>query len=248
MTASASSKHSLNAPSKRSKSGASKRSKNQLADARAKKKAKVEGHKTNSTADVTHTKSSWWAGGRQKGTTNREPRKTKATAAEALASAGDSEVFRSPIDNKRISKAPASFSQEGRPSRAGQRAAGGKHQQPELDKHLKRKGANCSQSACDTEEKLNEAPTELDRTDSAGKLTNDKDISTLMPQCPNIPSCSKEAEEPPLFLWRGGSVNWICFVCVGVSANDDARSEATKRAPAKGEQEKENSRDCGRRG
>jgi len=181
-----------------------RRSKNQLADARAKKKAKVEGHKTNSTADVTHTKSSWWAGGRQKGTTNREPRKTKATAAEALASAGDSEVFRSPIDNKRISKAPASFSQEGRPSRAGQRAAGGKHQQPELDKHLKRKGANCSQSACDTEEKLNEAPTELDRTDSAGKLTNDKDISTLMPQCPNIPSCSKEAEEPPLFLWRGG--------------------------------------------
>ena len=178
-----------------------------MAGARAKKKAKVEveGHTTNSTADVTHTKSSWWAGGRQKGTTNREPRKTKATAAEALASAGDSEVFRSPIDNKRISKAPASFSQEGRPSRAGQRAAGGKHQQPELDKHLKRKGANCSQSACDTEEKLNEAPTELDRTDSAGKLTNDKDISTLTcSQCPNIPSCSKEAEEPPLFLWRGG--------------------------------------------
>ena len=226
----------------------SKKRNNHLAGARAKKKAKVEGHKTNSTADVTRTKSSWWAGGRQKGTTNREPRKTKATAAEALASAGDSEVFRSPIDNKRISKAPASFSQEGRPSRAGQRAAGGKHQQPELDKHLKRKGANCSQSACDTEEKLNEAPTELDRTDSAGKLTNDKDISTLMPQCPNIPSCSKEAEEPPLFLWRGGSVNWICFVCVGVSANDDARSEATKRAPAKGEQEKENSRDGGRRG
>ena len=187
----------------------SKKRNNHLAGARAKKKAKVEveGHTTNSTADVTHTKStcSWWAGGRQKGTTNREPRKTKATAPEALASAGDSEVFRSPIDNKRISKAPASFSQEGRPSRAGQRAAGGKHQQPELDKHLKRKGANCSQSACDTEEKLNEAPTELDRTDSAGKLTNDKDISTLTcSQCPNIPSCSKEAEEPPLFLWRGG--------------------------------------------
>ena len=62
-----------NAPSKRSKSGASKRSKNQLADARAKKKAKVEGHKTNSTADVTHTKAAGGqaAGKREQRTENR---------------------------------------------------------------------------------------------------------------------------------------------------------------------------------
>jgi hypothetical protein len=48
--------------------------------------------------------------------------------------------------------------QKGRPSQAGQRANQLKHQ-PELDKRLKRKGVNCSQSAYDAEEKLNEAPT-----------------------------------------------------------------------------------------
>jgi hypothetical protein len=122
-------------------------------------------------------RSSEWAGEREQQT--KKKRKTKTTAAEALASAGDSEVFRSPIDNKRISKAPALFSHEGRPSRAGQRAARGKHQQPELDERLKRKGANCSESACDTEEKLNEALTELDRTDSAGELTNTTKIFPL---------------------------------------------------------------------
>jgi hypothetical protein len=69
----------------------------------------------------------------------------------------------------------------------------GEHQQPELDKRLKRKGVNSSQSACETGEQLNEPLPELDRTDPAGKLTNDKDISTLMPQYSLLQQRSRRA-------------------------------------------------------
>jgi hypothetical protein len=136
------------------------------------KGGKAEANATNSEGDVTHTKKQLV--GRQKGTTDQEKRKTKATAAEALASADDVGVFGIPGDDTCKTNALASFSkeQDDRPLQAGQRADRGKqqHRLPELDKGLKRKGA----SICVWHHKqLHGALTALDRTNSAGKLKAD---------------------------------------------------------------------------